>query len=396
MVEFRPVPESDRAELRRQLRYAFAPELGPAVPDPADEWPPNLYDQRGLYDDGTLVSSCKLYTLEAWVRGEYRALGGLGAVATPPEHRGQGYARESCRQALEAYREEGVGLVALWPVSIPLYRDMGWAVANDYYRIDLPPDALPSHDGTGEFRPLEADDWQRLRRVETAYGEGTGLSLRRSEAWWRERTLADWDGGGTPYCYGYERDGDLAGYVIYTVEDDELRTLAVQDYAHVDEDAHRAVLDFLGRHGTKIERVRLRRAADTDLLARVPDPDRVECRVKAGPMVRLSDVGFLEEIDWPDRDVAFRMAVTDTLVTPNDGQFRVRIENGSATVESLERPNDEPAVSVDVGTLSQLVVGTRGVASAQRLGGLVVRDGEIRDALAAIFRPRPVCLREFF
>jgi predicted acetyltransferase len=397
MADFRPVPATDRDELRRILRYGFAPERGPEIPDPSGEWPPTLFEQRGLYDGETLVGACRLYVLDARLRGTMTTLGGLGAVAVPPERRGQGYARQLCRQALLEYRESGVGFVVLWPVSVPLYRGFGWATANKYARFEFHPGELPAHAPQGRFGPLEADDWKRLRRVETAYGEGRALSIRRSEQWWRERTLADWDGSGTPYCYGYERDGHLRGYVIFTVEDDGHRTLSVQDLAHADEEAHRALLSFLGGHGAQIERVVLRRAADADLLDRVEDPADVECRLKVGPMVRLTDVRALEGLEWSARaDLDCVLSVEDTLVSDNSGRFRLSIEAGSASVERTETATEAPAGTVNIGTLSQLAVGTHGIDAAERVRGLEIADDAVRDGLATVFEPGPVGLREYF
>lgn len=395
MTEFRAIPAGDRAALRRIRRYAFAPEYGPPTEEPASDWPPALFDEYGRYVDGDLVSACKLYTLEARLRGEYIPLGGLGAVATAPERRGEGHARELCRDALREYRDRDIGLVALWPMATPFYRRLGWATANQYLDATVAPEALPSHEAEGRLRPLNADDWRRLRRVETAFGEGTALSLRRSEAWWRERTLADWDGGGTPYCYGYEREGELHGYVIYTVADGDRMTLTVQDLAHTDEEAHSALLDFLGGHGAQIERVRLRRSAESALLDRVRDPDAVECRLKAGPMVRLTDVAALERFDWHDVDAAWTMAVSDPLRPEVEGRFRVDVDGGTAVVERLG-DGAEVDLSADVGTLSQLAVGTHGVDAAEQVAGLVVHEPAVRDSLRDVFHPASVCLREYF
>lgn len=396
MAEFRAIPAGDRGELRRIRRYAFAPEYGPSSDVPSGDWPPSFFDEYGRYVDGHLVSACRLYTLEARLRGEYVALGGLGAVATPPERRGEGHASALCRDALEAYHERDVGLVALWPVERSFYRRLGWATTNRYTDYRLAPSALPAHDVAGRVRPLDAGDWQRLRRVETAFGEGTALSLRRSEAWWRERTLADWDGSGTPYCYGYERDGELRGYVSYTVADDDERTLTVEDLAHADEEAHRALLDFLASHGAQIERIRLRRSAESSLLDRVPEPDTVECRLQAGPMVRLTSIDALAEVAWPPVDVTWTMAVDDPLLDRTAGQFRVTVEEGRATVEPVESVDATPDLTLDVATLSQLVVGRYGIDAAERLAGLERADGTDRRPLEECFRAGPVCLREYF
>ena len=396
MSEFRPVPATDREACQQILQYAFAPGKGPATPDPDGDWPPSLFDQRGLYEGDTLRAVCKLYFLDTSVRGAATTVGGLGAVATPPEHRGQGYAADLCRHALSEYRQSDVGFVILWPFSTPFYRRLGWGTANTYHRFDLPPSALPNYDTAGQLVRLDADDWERLRRVETAAAAGTALSLRRSEAWWRERTLADWDDGGVPYCYGYERDGDLCGFLVYTVADDADNTLSVSNFAAVDEEARRALFAFLGNHGAQIERVTLQLPPDADLLHRVDDPGAVECTVEAGPMVRLTDVGHLERLDWPGGDLDCTLSVSDPLLDHNDGLFRLSVSDGTATVDPLPASDSEADVTVDIATLSQLAVGTHGVDAAACLAGLEIHDEAARDPLADVFQPESVYLGEFF
>jgi len=396
MSEFRPVPATDRDACQRILQYAFAPERGPVMPDSDGEWPPSLFDQRGLYDGDSLRAVCKLYAFETTVRGAATTVGGLGAVATPPEHRGQGYARDLCRHALQEYRESGVGFVTLWPFSTPFYRRLGWGTANTYRRFDLPPSALPEHDTAGRMVRLDGDDWERLRRVEGDAADGTALSLRRSEAWWRERTLADWDGDGRPYCYGYERDGALTGYVVYTVTDDADHTLSVTNVAATDEEARRALFAFLGNHGAQIERITLQLPPDAALVHRVDDPSEVNCTVEAGPMVRLTDVGHLERLDWPEGDLACTLSVSDPLLDRNDGLFRLAVSAGTATVEPLPAADPPADVTVDIATLSQLAVGTHGVEAAERLAELEIRAESLRDPLADVFGPESVYLGEFF
>ncbi|KAA9396784.1 GNAT family N-acetyltransferase [Haloarcula sp. CBA1130] len=396
MTELRPVPTTDREACQRMLQYAFAPERGPVLSETDDDWPPSLFDQRGLYDGDSLRAVCKLYYHDTTVRGEAVTVGGLGAVATPPEHRGQGYAADLCRHALHEYREAAVTFVTLWPFSTPFYRRLGWGTANTYRRFDLPPSALPDYDTAGQFVPLDADGWERLRRVETAAAAGTALSLRRSEAWWRKRTLADWDDGGSPYCYGYECDGELRGYVVYTVADDADNTLSVSNFAAADEEARRALFAFLGNHGAQIQRVTLQLPPDAALLHRVDDPGAVDCTVEAGPMVRLTDVRHLERLDWPDGDLDCLLSVSDPLLDRNDGLFELSVSGGTATVDPLPASDSAADVTVDIATLSQLAVGTHGVDAADRLAGLEILDDSVRKPLADVFRPESVYLDEFF
>jgi predicted acetyltransferase len=416
MSTYRAVPADRRERYREILHHAFAIDQGPRTRDTgtgsddatadADEWPPALSDPRGTFEDDRLVSVCKLYYLDAVVHDSYATIGGLGGVATPPEHRREGHVRQLAAGALEEYRDNGVGLVALWPFSTPFYRNLGWGVANKYTRYELPPAQLAfARDAPGTMRRLEPDDWDRLRPVERAYGEGTALSLRRSEQWWRDRTLAAWPGDTAPYIYGYERDGQLRGYVLYTVESgDDGPRLRVTDLAHADSEAYRGLLGFLSDHDSQVGTIVLRRAAETELLDRVPDPGRVECAVETGPMIRLTDVAEgLERYPWPDDvDARFTLAVADPLLDRNDGLFDVAVADGMATAspvdgggEAGESGGDADA-SIDVTTLSQLYVGSHGLRDAERFGELTVRREALREPLSAAFPGRSVCLREFF
>lgn len=392
MTTFRPVPDADHRRYREILQYAFSPQQGPLTDDP-EESLVGPFDRYGLYTDGELVSTCKLYELDAWIRDGYGPIGGLGAVATPPEHRRNGYIRELCRGVLAEFENRGAGLVTLWPFETSFYANLGWATANHVTSYECPPGALPGHDAAGRMRPFSADEWERLRPTERAHGEGLALSLRRSERWWRERTLTNWTGGTEPYVYAYERDGEVAGYLTYTVADDETETLSVDVLAYADEEAYRALLSFLGTHGAQIERVAFTRPEGAGLFDRVDEPERVDCEVHPGPMVRLTSVDALAFYTLPG-DLDCTLAVTDPLAGTERGS-RLTVEDGEVSVTEGDDPASA-AATVGIGTLTQLVVGTHGVEEAIRLGGLTVEDDAVQQDLASVFTPQPVYHGEFY
>ena len=392
MAQYRPIEATDHGEYRRFTRYAFAAEQGPLEPDQQRGFETDLFALRGLYDDG-LRSGCKRYQFEAYVRDGTEQVGGLGALATPPEHRRQGYARELCREVCQEYAADGVGLVVLWPFSTPFYRNLGWATAHDRYEFELPASTLPAHDRQGGYRRLDADDWERLKPVEAVAGEGVTLSMRRSESWWRERTLTNWTGGTEPFVYGYERNGDVAGYLVYTVDDGREtseRTLSVSAGGWVDHEAHLSVLEFLRRHGAQIDVVELQRSTASRLLDLVENPDRVSCERTAGPMARLTTLDPLAKLDWTTLDRPLTVAVTDPLLSETDSSVRV-------SADGIEHCTDEdPEVRVDIGTLTQLYLGRYDPATAERVAGLSLAAPAVRDSLAAVFPQRAVYLDEFF
>jgi len=414
MVEVRDVPAADREQFEWALQYAFSPSRGPELSVSDDDWPPGLYTPRAVYDGETLCSTSKLYTLPGQIRGRETTVGGLGGVATVPEHRESGHVRRLCRDALAWYADRGSPVVALWPFSTPFYERLGWGTAYSYSRLTTPPDRLPDHDPRGSVVRLGVDDWERLSAVSERADQTATFRLERTEQWWREHRFSDAGWGGVPYCYGYEREGRLAGYLLYHVADDD-QTLEVDNLVAVDEAARRVLLDFLGNHGAQIESVVVHGEPDAELLTRLDDPGPATCELHRGPMVRLTSVGALAEFDWPvtadggsantgaGSGVDCRLAVTDPLDVA-DGVYRLRVTGGTATVdrvgdvptEGTDKTAADTDATVGVGTLSQLAVGACDVATAERTGDLSVDDEPVREALASVFQPGVVRLRQFF
>jgi len=392
MPTVRRVPDTDLDRYRRLIDYAFHPEDGPPGPD--REIPDRIADRYGVYDEeGQLLATGALYELESRLRGEWVTLGGVAAVSSPPEHRRGGNVRLLCRAMLEECRDRGIGIAALWPFSHPFYRQFGWALANKYTVYEAPPEQLAAAGRTdcGDFKPVGPDDWERLEQVQRAHGEETTLSRKRSEQWWRKRTFDH--GDDTPWAYAWLRDDEIRGYVVYTFESgDDGRRIRVHDFSAADREARQHLLGLLGTHDSQVETVKLVLAEETTLLDSVENPDDVECSIRAGPMIRLSDVPVaLEACPYPDdveTNVVFE--VSDPLSVVDD-RYELSVTDGCGT---CEQTSAEPDATVDVGRLSQLVVGYRDVDGV-RGDGLDCSE-TVGNRLKTLFPTTKVRLREFF
>lgn len=392
MPTVRRVPDADLDRYRELIDYAFNPEDGPQGDD--REIPDRIADRYGVYDGDRLLTTGALYEFDVRLRGSWTTLGGVAAVSTPPEHRRGGNVRLLCRELLAECRDRGIGVTALWPFSHPFYRQFGWAIVSKYTTYELPPEQLTAAGTTerGTYWRAHPDDWERLQPANLAHGEGTSLAMRRDEAWWRKRVFDRW--GETPWVYAWERDGEVRGFVVYTFEEgDDGTVLRSYDIAAADHDARRHLWGFLGTHDSQVETVELSLPEETDLLDAVSDPREVECTIHAGPMIRISDVErALETCPYP-ATVSERVVfdVSDPLADWNDGRFALAVEDGSGRCEST---TDDPDATVDVGTLSQVLVGYRAVASARRQG--LDCDEPTASVLETLFPPERVGLREFF
>jgi len=397
-LEYRPLPDDRVEEFAATLRYAFRPEAGPFDPE---RWggptpPDRPGERRGLFDGDDLLSVCRHYFWDGSVRDRSMTIAGLSAVATPPEHRRRGLVRRLAAESLAEYRERGAPIATLWPFAHGFYARLGWAISNRYATVECPPAALSfgrEAAGAGRFRQLDPDDWRGMADVLAANDADHELAIERPEEWWHDRVFHRW--GDDPYVYGWERDGELRGYLAYSVEDDgDGKVLDAKEVAAADREAGHACLGFLADHDSQVERVRIYGPPDASLLDRVADPGEVEVRIRAGPMVRVVDVpAALESIAYPaEADADLVLAVGDSLADWNDGAFRLRVEDGEATVEDAA---DDPDAEVGIGPLSQLVVGYRTGETLAEAGELSGDEGAI-DALDRLFPAREPFLRERF
>ncbi|WP_117594801.1 GNAT family N-acetyltransferase [Haloprofundus halophilus] len=414
-MDYRPLPEAHRDAVRRTLQYAFRPEAGPELDDDPPERP-DSYSPRAVYADadaGTpddaldaddIRAVCGWYNFSMLIRGSTRRVGGLAAVASPPETRRQGHIGWMLDAFLGELRDEDVPFSALWPFEYAFYVRFGWATTNTYQRTTVPPGELSSvvadagdaadadnaddadadnaddaADASGRFRRIDVEAYETVDAVHREAATET-LALRRTEGWWRHRIFDRW--GTEPYVYGWENaDGDLRGYLVYTVERDDAeneKTMAVRELVGVDADAERHLLRFCRDHDSQVDRVRLDGPLGGDLLFRLSDPRAATVERRPGPMVRVVDVvDAVESTPVPEHETgAVVLSVVDDRCAWNDDTFELRADGSGVT---CERTDAAPSLRLGIGALSQILVGARSAPQLRDDGRLELPDG-VTDA----------------
>ncbi|HET7324559.1 MAG TPA: GNAT family N-acetyltransferase [Halococcus sp.] len=397
MPTYQSVSDERIDDYMEMLRYAFRPTEAPETYETIEELPgpAKVGVGRGLFEDGELLCTCAHNWFTVGVRGAEHPLAGLSAVATPPENRRQGLITQLLLESLREYREREYYLSALWPFGYPFYRRYGWAQAGTYASYECDPDALAfaakAVEG-GEFRRLDADEFERLNPVLNGHNEAVALSMRRSEEWWRHRVFEGWERD--PYVYSFERDGELRGYLVYTIEEDDERTMEVHELVPRDHEAYVNLIRFCHYHDSQVETVKLYGRTDTLLFDLIEDPRAIEYEVTPGGMVRIVDVATaLSALDYPIEEGRIVLSVRDPLADWNDGMFAVEIDGGEAACNSVD---ERPDATVSIPTLSQLFVGHCSVERATIIGDCSIESENARKLLDAMFPPQEVFLREGF
>jgi predicted acetyltransferase len=401
--EYQPLPEDLEDEYDAMLRYAFSAEDGPIDDEGSDgdeDDGPDLGRKRGVFEGDELVAVCRQYYWPTTVRGEDLSLGGLSAVASPPENRRRGAVADMIAGSLAEYHEEGCEFAALWPFDRSFYARYGYATANCFATLEIPVEKLAFAEEyeAGGFRSVAPDEWATLDAVYEEFVSGRSLPIDRGERWWTEKVFSSHRGD--PFVYGYERDGQLAGYLVYTVdEEDDETVLWATELAWRDDEAFLNLLRFAYYHDSQVDTVRFRGPSESqlrDVIDHVPDSgyENVDYQLWPGLMVRIVDVPeALESIGYPEGvDERVRIGVSDDVVKHNDGTFRLEVVDGTARCV----PTDErPEVECSIGTLSQAAVGYRPVERLAQTGDLQA-SGTALDGLATLFPETAVYLGDIF
>ncbi len=136
----------------------------------------------GLRMDGRLVSSCKLYDREIrWGQKTLRATG-IGAVYTPENLRGRGYASAMLGALLDDERAAGRDLAFLFSDIHPVFYERLGFVALPSRVITVRATSLDGSPAGGV--PLESSDWAAIRRCFDALESGRAWSFKRTPLVW--------------------------------------------------------------------------------------------------------------------------------------------------------------------------------------------------------------------
>jgi GNAT superfamily N-acetyltransferase len=196
------------------------------------------YRTVGLYDGSTLLASFKRY--ERSVRDGERRLDaiGFGAVFTPAEYRGRGYASVMLAAELDRARDAGYEVAYLFSDIRPQFYTTFGFVELPSRNLTLRADALPAQ----RVRPaqLAPGDWNGVRRCfESCERVRSAGFVRTQSVWgWISMRIKH----GSEHATGHEfnlvarRGRRIRAYVL-GARVPERDTYAVDEYGYADDDS---------------------------------------------------------------------------------------------------------------------------------------------------------------
>lgn len=194
----------------------------------------------GLVIDGEHVASCKRYQRELRCGERIFRTAGIGAVFTPPAHRGRGYATAMLGAFLDAERDAGTDFAFLFADIHPAFYERLGFVALPSRVIALRADALPST--RIAVRVLDDADWPAMARCFGALDGRRPFGMTRPPLIWEWLRLRarSREQVGTLVRLGIGRGRTLAAYVSgrrFPAVD----TFVLDEFAFVDDAAAESI-----------------------------------------------------------------------------------------------------------------------------------------------------------
>jgi predicted acetyltransferase len=136
-MEIRKITPDEVETVLKMRRYAF----GDTSPEPhaADEVASAIPAEiLAVFEDGVMAASLHCFTTPQSVRGVLKPMGGIGAVATDPEKRNRGFAREMMKTTLMEMAARGDVVSMLMPFKETFYAHYGYVTANANLTVKVP------------------------------------------------------------------------------------------------------------------------------------------------------------------------------------------------------------------------------------------------------------------
>jgi predicted acetyltransferase len=325
---------------------------------------------------------------------------GLTMVGVSPTHRRQGVLRALMRAQLDAARGWGEPVGALWASEESIYGRFGYGVASWQAEVSLPKEGarfLRPFESIGRVRLVsEAEAFEPCARIWDRFSTGRPGVFNRTEAWWKDRVLADpperrTPGGGPKRIVLYERDAEARGYAIYRHKPKIVGGIIAGELEVIEAIASdRTSTRELWRYLLEIDLVGTLTAShlplDHPLLQLLASPRRLHFQLADALWVRLVDVGAALSARRYATSDRLVLEVRDPFCPWNEGRWA--LEDGWA-----QRTEDPADLSLEVDALGSAYLGGvsfRALAEAFRVEEL--RPGALDRADAMFHSPvQPWC-----
>lgn len=171
---------------------------------------------RVAVDNGTIVSTVRVFIRKIFLHGAPITVGGIGEVSTRPEYRRRGIATQLLKDSIGFMASRDIAVSLLFG-SQKIYAIEGWEKVSRYYARQFFTAAKQSE---WEVRRANFDDAVEVTRIADLYDryarKFNGTLVRDEIAYWTK-----WVQTESSNAWVAERDGTIEGYISVIPREDE-------------------------------------------------------------------------------------------------------------------------------------------------------------------------------
>ena len=361
----------------------------------------------GLFRQERLVGVMLLHDFRMNLLQTQIAAGGVGEIAVALDHKKEHVAKEMVEFFIRHYRERGVPLALLYPFRPDFYRKMGFGYGTKMSQYRVKPAALPRGPSRAHIRFLDEGDRQALLDCYTRFAHSThGMIDKSASELDRIMQRPQYQ------IVGYEADGQVRGYCVFTFEHGEswlANDIGVRELVYETREALAELLTFLHTQADQIRHVIFNTQEEffhylpldprDDSGRMIPSVYHQSNTQGVGLMYRVIDTPAifrsLEDRDFGGQTCRLKLTIEDSFLPENTGSILLSFDRGQVTLAGEGEGNGE--VRIDVAAFSSLIMGAVSFRWLHRYGLADITDPGLVDVIDGIFAvaDKPMCTTDF-
>jgi predicted acetyltransferase len=358
----------------------------------------NFNEYYVLEDEGKVVGAGRLVCFEQNIRKSWRTMGGLGELATSPEIRRQGYARDLMDFGIELMYQKGYSTSMLYPFKDTFYSAFGFINCPPILSVSVNPIQLRGckkpHGYSFQRAPIKEglDFFKSVHDKSTEEHHG---AVRRSDKRWEEMV----NGDKYEIVIVFGKDGEPEGLMMYQNkgysqfgDSKNVGTMIVREWYCLSCRARTAMLNYIYLHADQIVNVSIPiNPMSDDYYHWVQDRNIPTIRARRSYMARVIDLEKAIEGIPSSVEGEVCLQVQDKHCDWNHHSFRFYQKGNSLHVEQIEDTDCDTMVTIE--GITALVYGTAHVDTLVCFGWI---DGPVPPILSQWFPKADMWMTEDF
>jgi predicted acetyltransferase len=398
-MKFRRMTEKDRPQYDDLCRHAFG--MSHEHTERFLNWVWQHNYTFGAFDGAKLAAGMWYNLFEMRVGEGYVPMGGVSAVATWPEYRKLGLAKQLMGRAQSHMRDNGCPTSTLIPFKFSFYEQMGYAQALDMQVCEFDPQGirdLPDEDY--DVREIDASCWREMERIHLEFGRRYNGTLRRDRYYWQKICLRK-EAGVNRKGYLVTRGKTPCGQIILTMKeprDFQTSEMTVFFLGWTDPGAERAIFRFFKSHRDQMKNIKVFLPPDFRVERYFARP-RITRKIEPKMMFKLVDAAQALKLRVYPKTLSgsVKLALTGDDTAPwNTGTYEIVLASGKIRItRTTPRRKTADAVGISIQQLSQLYLGYYSVTELQEMNA-VAGPAKSLKLLESMFPQTPTYIEDWY